>query len=80
MDEMHDVAERRRTAEEWEKHIQEQPASGRRVNAYCREQGLATHKFYYWRARLRGRGQEPRRKTRGHTILTGQRNVLGLRL
>lgn len=62
MDGMHDVAERRLTAAEWEKHFEEQPASGKRVNAYCREQGLTTHKFYYWRARLRGRGPEPGRR------------------
>ena len=53
MDEMKVVVERRLTAEEWQKHFDEQPRSGKRVSAYCTENGLTIHKFYYWRTRLR---------------------------
>jgi hypothetical protein len=53
MDGMNVVEQRRLTAEEWQKHFDEQPRSGKRVKGYCEENGLTVHKFYYWRARLR---------------------------
>jgi len=53
MDETSIVEQRRLTAEEWQKHFEEQRKSGKRVKDYCAEKGLTTHKFYYWRARLR---------------------------
>ena len=53
MDEMKGVEQRRLTAEEWQKHFDEQPKSGKRVSEYCIENGLTVHKFYYWRTRLR---------------------------
>jgi transposase-like protein len=58
MDEMKVVEQRRLTAEEWQKHFDEQPKSGKRVTDYCRENGLTVHKFYYWRVRLREQAGE----------------------
>jgi len=53
MDELNVVDQGRSKAEEWQKHFDEQSKSGKRVSAYCTEHGLTTHKFYYWRNRLR---------------------------
>ena len=53
MDGLNGIEQRRLMAEEWQKHFDEQPKSGKRVSAYCAEHGLTTHKFYYWRNRLR---------------------------
>lgn len=53
MDAMNVVEQRRLTAEEWQRHFEEQPKSGKRVKDYCQENGLTTHKFYYWRTRQR---------------------------
>lgn len=53
MDGMNDMEQRRLTAEEWQKHFEEQPKSGKCVKDYCEENGLTVHKYYYWRARLR---------------------------
>lgn len=34
-------------------HIETYKSSGQTVNAYCKEQGLAPSKFYYWQKRLK---------------------------
>lgn len=35
--------------------VQMTNASGKSVTAFCREQGIATQTFYWWRNRLAGR-------------------------
>jgi transposase-like protein len=60
MDEMKVEEQRWLTAEEWQKHFDEQPKSGKHVTDYCRENGLTVHKFYYWRVRLREQAGESR--------------------
>ena len=39
-------------AEQWRAHIAQQAGSGKSVAAFCREQGIATPTFYWWRNRL----------------------------
>lgn len=39
-------------AEQWRERIAQQVASGKGVAAFCREQGIATQTFYWWRNRL----------------------------
>ena len=53
MDEVSVMEQRRLRVEEWQKHFDEQAKSGKRVKDYCTENALTTHKFYYWRNRLR---------------------------
>ena len=36
----------------WSKLIAEQEASGQTIRAFCQEQGVGDHCFYYWRKRL----------------------------
>jgi transposase-like protein len=36
----------------WSKLIAEQEASGQTIRAFCKEQGVGDHCFYYWRKRL----------------------------
>ena len=38
--------------EQWRERIAQQAASGKGVAAFCREQGIATQTFYWWRNRL----------------------------
>ena len=40
-----------RTAEEWKEFVEAQAGSGKKIAEYCRDNGVATHRFYYWRAR-----------------------------
>jgi hypothetical protein len=41
----------------WHERIAQQVESGKSVAAFCREQGIATQTFYWWRARLAGRAR-----------------------
>lgn len=43
---------------DWAGHLSRQPASGMTVAAYCRSNGLKTHRFLYRRQRQRGAGAE----------------------
>jgi transposase-like protein len=36
----------------WRNLIAEQEASGQTIRAFCQEQGVGDHCFYYWRKRL----------------------------
>jgi hypothetical protein len=45
------VADKVRTAAEWKEFVEAQAGSGKRIAVYCRDNGVATHRFYYWRAR-----------------------------
>jgi transposase-like protein len=38
--------------EYWSNLIAEQEASGQTIRAFCQEQGVGDHSFYYWRKRL----------------------------
>jgi transposase-like protein len=38
--------------EQWRAHIAQQAGSGKSVAAFCREQGIATQTFYWWRSQL----------------------------
>jgi hypothetical protein len=40
--------------EQWREKIIEQENSGQSVRAFCSEQSLREHAFYYWRQRFRG--------------------------
>jgi transposase-like protein len=42
--------------EYWRKLIAEQEASGQTIRAFCQEQGVGDHCFYYWRKRLQKSG------------------------
>jgi len=42
----------------WRRRIAQQAESGRSVPAFCKENGLAEHAFYYWRLKFR-REQRP---------------------
>jgi transposase-like protein len=42
----------------WRARIAQQVESGRSVGAFCKENSLAEHAFYYWRLKFR-RDQEP---------------------
>lgn len=48
--------------EQWRERIAQQAGSGKSVAAFCREQGIATQTFYWWRNRLgrQGSGAAPR--------------------
>jgi transposase-like protein len=37
----------------WRRKIAQQEQSGQSVRAFCREQDIGEHLFYYWRQRLR---------------------------
>jgi hypothetical protein len=45
---------------EWRERIAEQEHSGMSVKGFCKERGIAEHRFYYWRKRLQNM-QEPMR-------------------
>jgi hypothetical protein len=45
------------TADAWRERITSQQASGQSIRAWCRDNGLQEHAFYWWRARL---GLSPR--------------------
>lgn len=52
-----------RRTEQWRERIAQQAASGKGVAAFCRDQGIATQTFYWWRNRLARReesGAAPR--------------------
>jgi transposase-like protein len=38
--------------EYWSRLIAKQEASGQTIRAFCKEQGVGDHCFYYWRKRL----------------------------
>ena len=38
--------------EYWSNLIAEQKAGGQTIRAFCKEQGVGDHSFYYWRKRL----------------------------
>lgn len=42
----------RRSKEDWKSLILEQGVSGQGVSAFCRERGLASSSFKYWRDKL----------------------------
>lgn len=51
------VRERSATkAGQWRERITEQERSGISVRQFCKQQGLAEHRFYGWRKRLRSEG------------------------
>jgi len=43
----------------WRKHIKAQAGSGLSIGAYCRQQRLPAHGFYWWRRELARRDAEP---------------------
>lgn len=43
----------RRTREQWQQHINNQPQSGLTIAAYCKEHGLTTASFYSMRSKLK---------------------------
>jgi transposase-like protein len=46
--------------QQWHERMAAQERSGWSVRRFCREQGIAEHRFYYWRKRLRDQ-QQPMR-------------------
>lgn len=40
-------------ATEWELKIEQCLSSGKSMSAWCREQNISIHTFYYWRKKLR---------------------------
>ncbi len=50
----HQALEERK--KQWTKDILEQTESGLCAAAWCRQQGIAVHLFYHWRARLFAKG------------------------
>ena len=45
---------------EWREQMAAQERSGLSVRRFCQQQGIAEHRFYYWRKRLRDQ-QQPMR-------------------
>ena len=45
----------RRSPAQWQQYIDDQPASGLTIAAYCQHHQLATSNFYYWRSKLNSR-------------------------
>ena len=45
---------------EWRERMASQERSGLSVRRFCKEQGIAEHRFYYWRQRLRAQQQPVR--------------------
>ena len=45
---------------EWRERMAAQERSGLSVRRFCQQQGIAEHRFYYWRQRLREQ-QQPMR-------------------
>ena len=43
----------------WRRHMRAQAGGGMSVSAYCRQHGLRTHGFYWWRRELARRDAEP---------------------
>jgi hypothetical protein len=43
------------TADDWRERIAAQQRSGLSVKRFCEDQGIAEHRFYAWRKRLRGK-------------------------
>ena len=43
----------RRSREQWQQHILDQPQSGLSIAAYCQQHDLAVSNFYTWRSKLR---------------------------
>lgn len=41
-------AKRQVMLQQWTELIQEQKASGMKVNAWCKERGIGEGQFYYW--------------------------------
>ena len=55
------TAESKRTGpHEWRQRMAAQERSGLSVRRFCQQQGIAEHRFYYWRQRLRDQ-QQPMR-------------------
>ena len=44
--------QKRRTAELWRERIEAQRASGMSIRAWCRDNDVHEHGFYWWRTRL----------------------------
>ncbi len=44
--------QKRQTAELWRKRIEAQRASGMSIRAWCRDNDVHEHGFYWWRTRL----------------------------
>jgi transposase len=40
-------------ADQWRERISEQQRSGLSIKQFCKQQGIAEHRFYDWRKRLR---------------------------
>jgi len=62
-------------ADDWRERIAEQQRSGLSIKRFCQDQGIAEHRFYAWRRRLRecaavrfalvDRGSAPRKSATG---------------
>lgn len=52
---------------QWRERMARQAASGLSVAAFCKEQGLVTQTFYWWRARL-ARPDRPMRDGKRETV------------
>jgi len=46
-------AKRKVMLQQWTTLIQEQKASGMKVNAWCKERGIGEGQFYYWQKQVR---------------------------
>lgn len=46
----------------WTAVIGEQESSGQSVRRFCRERSVGEHSFYLWRARLRGKPRQQKKK------------------
>jgi hypothetical protein len=47
-----DAESKNTTAQTWRERIVVQQASGQPIRAWCRDNGVHEHSFYWWRARL----------------------------
>src|SRR5450755_1135046 len=46
--------------DQWREHIAAQERSGLSVRRFCKEQGIAEHRLFYWRKRLHNQQQQVR--------------------
>ena len=45
-------------AEEWRKLFERQRRSGKSIAAWCKQEGINTNRYYYWRQRLAEAGED----------------------
>ncbi|WP_348550401.1 IS66 family insertion sequence element accessory protein TnpB [Acidithiobacillus sp.] len=53
----------------WRKRVEDCPASGLTIPAYCAQEGISVPSFYYWRKRVADGEVSPAEKTHGAGFL-----------